>query len=317
MRPDLCGIVLQPWVSQVNNNISAPVGSLAVRKEGDIKMKMWAVEISAGLVLAVASAGFGETVNMSLVSSPSVGLSQSLTITAKVGTSTAMLSSAGAYKWNVTSDTGSTFSSNIVNHTPLYTFCIQAFQTTGSSYNVAGLNTATPLGGPDGGAIDALAAAQIQGLVDKYWSALDFGKTKSTNYTFNSVAYTDDQVAAAFQLALWEIEYDGGAGGEKFGATANYFSSGNLKAVRSGTAARQLDGQAAINLANGWLNNFTADVAISSIALVSGTRNDQFFGIPNAFSGASVPTPLPMALPGALALIAGLGLHQKLRRRKN
>ncbi len=278
-------------------------------------MKSWFVGISAVVAAALCSASYGETVNMSLASSPSVGLSRSLTITAKVGSSTSVMTSAGAYKWNVTGDSGgSTFSNNLVNSVPLYTFCIQAFQTTGqSTYNVTGLGGNVPVGGRDAGAIDALAAAQIQGLYNKYGASIDYNKSKSA-YSFNGTAYTDDQVAAAFQLAIWEIEYDGGAGGEGFGKTTNYFSSGNLKAVKSGSTA---DGQAAINLANGWLNNFTPDNSIASLALVSGSRSDQFLGIGGSFGTAlaAVATPLPMGALGGLALIAGLGVRRKLAKR--
>jgi hypothetical protein len=205
----------------------------------------------------------------------------------------------------------------VINGTPLYTFCIQAFQTTGSSYTVANLGNNAPLGGSDAGAIDALAAQQIQGLVDKYWIALDFAHTNGTNYSFNSVSYTDDQVAAAFQIAVWEIEYDGGTGGETYtvGGSTNFFSGGNLKAVKTGTSTQMANGQAAMNLANGWLNHFTADTTISSFALESSTKQDQLVGIPNSGGGSSVPTPLPASLPGGALLITGLALYRKMRRK--
>lgn len=280
-------------------------------------MKSWVVGFSALMAAAITSASFGETVTMSLLSSPNPGLSGSFTITAKVGTTTTTLSSAGAFKWNVTGDTGgTTFSNNVINHVPLYTFCIQAFQSTGTSYTVAQLGPNLPQGGTDAGVIDTLAAQQIQGLVNKYWSAIDFTKTNGTAYSFNSVSYTDDQVAAAFQLAVWEIEYDGGTGGETYtvGGSTNFISGGNLKAVKAGTTTQQNNGQAAINLANAWLNNFTSASTISSLALVSGYKQDQLVGIPTPGGGASTPTPLPGALPGGAALIAGLGFIRKLRK---
>ncbi len=282
-------------------------------------MKLWAVGFSALMAAAISSASFGESVTMSLQSAPSPGLTGAISVTAKSGSSTTTIGSEGAFKWSVGSDTGSTFQSDVIHGTPLYTFCIQAFQTTGTSYTVANLGNNAPLGGTDGGAIDALAAQQIQGLVDKYWSSIDFAHTNSTNYSFSSVSYTDDEVAAAFQIAVWEIEYDGGTGGESYtvGGSTNFFSGGNLKAVSSGNGTLQVEGQAAINLANGWLNHFTADTTISSFALESSTKQDQLVGIPNATSGGAVPTPLPAALPGAAALIAGLGLARKFRRKSN
>jgi hypothetical protein len=182
---------------------------------------------------------------------------------------------------------------------------------------VSNLGNNAPLGGPDAGAIDGLAAEQIQGLVDKYWSAVDFSHTNSTNYSFASVSYTDDEVAAAFQIAVWEIEYDGGTGGEHYvvGGSTNFFSSGNITATAIGNSTDKAEGNAAINLANEWLNHFTADTTISSFALESSTKQDQLVGIPNSGGGSAVPTPLPAALPGGAALIAGLGLYRKSRRK--
>ena len=281
-------------------------------------MKSWAMGLCALLASVCAGTSFGETVSVSLLSSPNPGLTGSLSVTAIDGASQKVITSQGAFKWSVNSDTGSTFANNVANNIPLYTFCIQAFQTTGTSYTVGNLGNGAPFGGVDAGVIDALAAAQIQGLVDRYWNAIDFTKTNGTNYTFNSVAYTDDQVAAAFQISVWEIEYDGGNGGEAytFGGSKNFFTGGNLSASKIGNSTELANGQAALNLANGWLNHITADNTVSSFALESSYKQDQLVGIVNP-SGSASPTPLPAALPGGLALMAGLGIYRKIRSKKS
>jgi hypothetical protein len=213
----------------------------------------------------------------------------------------------GAFKWTVPGDTGFTFA---VNQT-LYTFCIQQSQTiqSGTGYTVSTL-TGAPSGGSDAGAIDAIAAAQIQGLITKYSSALDFTGSNPTNYTFNSVSYTDAQVAAAMQLAVWEVEYDGGLGGEGYGSATNYFTSGNVRA-----SGQTSSGTAAITLATGWLNGFTNDSAPMSIALTNQYKQDQLIGIPTPSSGGPAPVPLPAALPAGLAMMGGMVVIRRLRRK--
>lgn len=184
------------------------------------------------------------------------------------------------------------------------TYCIQAMQDvyTGSSYtyNIVGLDsTGLPLGGSDAGVLDSVAAHQIQGFSDTYFPVAG---------TANG-GFTANETAAAFQLAIWEIEYDGGQGGEAFpqGGSYNYFAQGNFK------AAGNTEGTAAITLANGWLNNFTTANGVNSFALISSSAQDQLVFQPGGGTPPSVP--LPAAFPGGVALLGGLFGARKLKRK--
>jgi hypothetical protein len=284
-------------------------------------MKLGQCGIIALFSAFFASTSFGETVGVTLVDAPQPGLTRGLRVTADLGGAVRDLTSVGGFEWRVNSDTGANFEvgSNI------YTFCIQAFQGTGNAYSVVNLNTSNlPAGGVDAGYIDSVAAAQLQGLIDNYWSAIDFTNTHGTDYSINSTSYTDNQVGAAFQLAVWEIEYDGGAagdgksGGETFGSATNYFSTGKLTAVATGTTPRKANGQAAIDLATYWLNNFAPDSNVASLVLTdtNGTGfQDQLYGIPNPSGGNGQAVPLPAALPTGLALLIGLGVFRTVRRK--
>lgn len=216
--------------------------------------------------------------------------------------------SVGAFKWTVTAESGNTFSVG----QSLYTFCIQESQSIHSSqtYTLGSLSGA-PAGGSDAGVIDVLAAAQIQGLVSSFYHALDFTSSNPVNYQHNAISYSDAEVGAAMQLAIWEIEYDGGTGGQSFGAATNYFTSGQVRATGTSTS-----GNDALTLATAWLNAFTSDSTFSSIALLNAYKQDQLVGIPNPPGGGSIPpVPLPAALPAGMALLAALGVAHLRRNR--
>ena len=285
-------------------------------------MKSWVLHTAVLAALTLAGTSFGENVSMSLQSGPggtgsdySPGITSFSYITANLGSgNSTTYYSAGAFRWHVTSDgSPGTLSSYVNSGAPLYSFCIQSFQNTGGSYSVGSLTNA-PSGGVDAGYIDAGAAAQIQGLVNSFWSALDFTNSKPDNYTYKTTPYSDDKVAAAFQLAIWEIEYDGGTTpqGESFRQNNgyDYFTHGKLKADGSGAAAD------AISLANAWLNSvdWTPDTAVSSYVLYDSCHQDQLVCVKNTGGGAGQGVPLPAALPGGLALMLGLGAYRKFRR---
>jgi hypothetical protein len=283
-------------------------------------MKSWTVGFSIVLALSWAAASASaESVTVKANGQTSLGVT-GMSVSSNVGNA----SFAGMYNWTVTSpgDVGGTTFTGISNFN---TFCLQIGQgfSGGSTftYSVDSINHGDPIGGNDAGYIDPTAAGQIQLLTDQYLGLINAG-TK----TIGGNPYTAAQIAAAFQLSLWEIEYDGGSG-QNAGAPViagipesfpragdNYFSTGNLKASGGGSS-----GAAAVTLANYFLDHFTlntpgVDTTYSSFALTNSYKQDQFLGIPNPPPSNVPPVPLPAALWSGMALLGALGVFRATRR---
>ena len=283
-------------------------------------MKSWAIGLS--LVLAsvwAAATALGEQITVTATGASS-GLGVSgMTISSNVGST----SYAGMYNWSVTSP-GDVAGTTFTGLTSFNTFCIQMGQNFSGgnkiTYNVTSVNNANPIGGNDAGYIDPTAAGQIQLLADQY-----FGLVNAGTKTIGGNSYTAAEIAAAFQLSLWEIEYDGGSGQNSSAPTivgipesyplsgGNYFGTGNFTASGGGS-----QGSAAITLADYFLNNFTVgnlglDSNYASLALTCSTKQDQFWGVPNGTIPHTVPLPLPAALPAGLVLLVGMGAVRKYR----
>jgi len=136
------------------------------------------------------------------------------------------------------------------------------------------------------------------------------GTTKANEITelwdrsFNSIG-TNNELAAAFQLAVWEIVNDGipTLGAE----TTAAFNNGNFEASGDSTAIG--DAVAMLNgiTGSGYANTYTV-YGLSDLGI-----QDQIFGVPNGGTPAS-PAPLPPALPMGLALMGGMGLVHFVRR---
>ncbi len=271
-------------------------------------MKMTKVGISAmALVagLAMASAANADSVSLSLPGdinsavNPGVEGGINLTVQGNVMNGAYV----GQINWSVTGSTS-----------PMYTvgqqtstYCIQALQdvVTGGNYtfNIESLNSVgLPSGGSDAGVLDSTAALQIQGFANAFFP--DAGTAVG--------GFTANETAAAFQLGIWEIEYDGGQGGEVFpqAANYNYFAQGNLMAT-GGTS----EGTDAINLANTWLNSFSPAQGVDSFALVSDGAQDQLVFQPGGGTFQVPSAPLPAAFPGGVALLSGLFGARKLKRK--
>jgi hypothetical protein len=187
------------------------------------------------------------------------------------------------------------------------------------TFDVVSIDHSNPLGGTDRGYIDSTAAGQMQLLTDRFLPYVTLSQTQ----TINGKPYSAGEIAAAFQLSLWEIEYDGGSGLNPTGSSpadafprtdGNYFNnSGKFTA----TANAGTDAADAIGLATYFLNNFTTgtsgiDPAYSSFALTNYCSQDQFLGVVNAN-----PVPLPAALPLGASLLLGLGIAKKVRSRRH
>jgi hypothetical protein len=283
-------------------------------------MKTWALGLAAlvGCVISLPAA-FGETVTVTS-NGEAVGVGGLSISVNNVGST----NWAGLFKWTVSGngDVGG----NTVGPvgTQFYTVCIQMGQYfySGSTFNydVVSINNGNPLGGVDGGYIDTVAAGQLQLLTDRYARLLVLSGTEKINNT----TYTAGEVAAAYQLAVWEIEYDGGSGKNSTSASvpesfpgANYFTTGNMRA----SAAAGTAGADAIALSSYFLDNFAlntagVDTTYSSWALVNGNYQDQFLGVPNIVPQTIQSVPLPSALPTGFALLVGLGIARKVKQRR-
>jgi hypothetical protein len=128
--------------------------------------------------------------------------------------------------------------------------------------------------------------------------------TELWNRDFDSIG-TNNELATAFQLAIWEIVGDGITVG---GETSTNFATGNFQASGDSTAI----GQAVT-----WLNQIGSGGTVANeyslYALSDDNIQDQVFAVPNGGTPPSVP--LPAALPAGLALMSGLGIARFFRRR--
>jgi len=195
---------------------------------------------------------------------------------------------AGQFNFNVNSNTGAT---SVIPGSTVKTFCIDITQglQSGTTYNVLG---------PGFGAYTAPfpATGRLQAFYNQYYST----------YTANANSLAVDD--AAWQLCLWELVQDG---------TPGSLTAGTFKVAAKNTSLHYNDSAdqiAAIAQATTWLSGFNVNTVGSwqVYQLNNSYKQDQIFAIQGA---GAIPTPLPAALPGGLALMAGLGA-MKLRRRK-
>lgn len=171
----------------------------------------------------------------------------------------------GTFNYTVVSSTDPRFSGTFQS------FCADYFQpvTTGDTYSYVPVAISAL---PDIGT-DPTKLARIQELYDRFYTA--------------AVNGTGDQ-AGAFQLALWELTYDG--------AGAVDIASGNFIATAAG-------GSTNTAIAQNWLNTIddpTAPAPADSFELVglfNGNNQDQIVPL------APAPVPAPAAL--VLAVIGG------------
>jgi hypothetical protein len=130
--------------------------------------------------------------------------------------------------------------------------------------------------------------------LNKFWDA------------YYGQALLSNENAAAFQMGVWEIVYDGAASAD--------FSSGLFQASAVGGDPTS---SSALSQAQSWLAGLSsADPTVHYQLYVLSDPNlqDQLFGVPT--DGGTPPSvPLPAAFPMGAALVGVLGVARKLRRR--
>lgn len=168
----------------------------------------------------------------------------------------------------------------------LTSFCIEGTQQVFLHHTTTFGNILTDLSqAPQDGSGSAFEMGDHSVALQKFWDAY-FADSEASNVS-----------TAAFQLGIWDIVYDGGTG----------LTSGNFSATAlSGNA----DSAAAIAQATTWLAelpNVTPTTTYNLAVLSDPRYQDQLFD--------PVAVPVPPALPAGLALLGGLAVFAKLRRR--
>jgi hypothetical protein len=225
-------------------------------------LRIGTAALALALLLASAPAARAETI--SLVRNPS-GVSVSYTDNGTPTTST-----GGIFSWTQTTPLNTNFNSAVP------TYCIELDQGFGSNpitYTVQTNLAAAPTIGT------ASKATAITSLFDRFYNSTIGNTTRQ----------------AAFQLALWDILYDGAPS-----TSINESASGRIRYSNS-TTQTMLD---AIANNTAYSNGSLAGNRL--VALVNGTSQDQLTVDPNPTPGNPVPAPPALALAGiAFAALAG------------
>ena len=163
------------------------------------------------------------------------------------------------------------------------TFCIEGTQDVQFGSNETWSLGVVPLSSAanPGPGMGATKAADITELFDRSYVS----------------AITSNETAAAFQLAVWEIVYDGSVGST---VTSTVFSNGSFTASNDSAAIDDAVAMLKGITGSGFANTYTV------YALSDGTIQDQIFAVPNS-------VPVPAALPSGLALLVGLAAYRKIR----
>jgi hypothetical protein len=185
--------------------------------------------------------------------------------------------------------------------TTLSTFCIEGTQNVyinqNSTFSVLTSDIASRPQDNAGSHFEMGSTAAA--LLQKFWD-VHYGDIGSSSVN-----------AAAFQLGVWEIVYDGSGDGGVYN-----FGAGNFKAssvVGNTTSAN------ALSTAQGWLNGLASasdTTHYNLYVLGDNGLQDQIFGVAAPTTNIIPPVPLPSALPAGVTLLSGLAAAHKLRRRK-
>jgi len=168
--------------------------------------------------------------------------------------------------------------------TTIHGFCMDVLQSASSNfqqYQVITLDS-----GPVGGADTAMGTTRANEIREL------FGR-------FYSQSFTNTQ-AAAFQAAIWEIEYE--AANNPFDVT-----SGSVVVAQSDPAVQ--------TVANGWLGSLTGNSAYydnNVHAISNGSYQDFVFTTSTTNLGVS-PVPEPLTVTAVMMALGGLGMYVRKR----
>jgi hypothetical protein len=173
---------------------------------------------------------------------------------------------------------------------PVSTFCIELTQTIGGGGQVYTINTDMSQSPTIGTTAKANAIEALYG---------------------NKSGYTD----SAFQLALWELVYDGTY--DIANPSANFFTTGSLKSSDTNVSNAQALLHTTLNDISGGINNFNSTYAgYELVALSSPNSQDQLLLMPTPPKSPAVPAP-PAALLAGIGLLALGGRARWTRRTPN
>jgi hypothetical protein len=183
---------------------------------------------------------------------------------------------------------------------PISTFCMELGQ--GVNSGAAAPYAITPLNSPTGTTISA-NNSNVQGVANALEALYGFYYQTAWNTGVGSnIPGTSTPLASAFQLAIWELIYDGTKDLTTPNAN-NFFTSGNFQV---GNCSAEQEAQVMLNNVlnniNAGISDFSKDLPGETlVALTNPTYQDQLWLEPTPKVVPSVPAP-----PGIL--LAGFGL---------
>jgi len=199
----------------------------------------------------------------------------------------------GPYFWNVNPPPSG-------GGSPISTFCMELSQgitTSSATYTI------TPINATSGTTISA-NNSNVQGVANALEAlyGLYYNTAWGTLSSFQNSSSTIQSNAAAFQLALWELVYDGTNDLNNPNAT-NFFSSGNFTASSS---SAEMEAQTMLSNVLSNINQGVTDFGqnlpgLTLVALTNPCYQDQLWLEPTPKVPSAVPAP-----PGIL--LAGFGL---------
>jgi len=262
----------------------------------------WGKYLSMTAVLALAVHASAATVNLTF-SGVSPGESESVSFNGGSNVST----TAGAMDFAVGTPNNVP---GIITASSITSYCIEGTQSISHGNNV----NYTVLGPGQGSFTSVFTnSGLVSAFFNQYYNTVLSATTSSQKNEYNS----------AFQLAIWELVYDGTSDKPHTGDhnDSRWFTSGDFEIEHStwgwnavGPTGSDFSNPE-INLAETWLDGFnTSTTGIWQIyQLSNGTKQDQVFAVQGV--GAPTPTPLPAALPASLGLIGSLAAVRKLRKK--